>query len=697
MRLTLLFCCFLTASASAVEGMFPVNDLARLDLEAAGLSVTAADIFAPDGSSLVDAICKVNGCTGSFVSGEGLILTNQHCAFGAIQQAGKDGRDYLTEGFVARDRAGEFPASGFTVRITEGWRDVSAEVLEVVVADLDPLARTRAIERRIKELELQAERDNPGLRAEIAEMFRGRTYLLFLYTYLKDVRLVYAPSRDVGNFGGEEDNWVWPRHTGDFSFMRAYTAPDGSPAEYHRDNVPYRPRVHLPVATDGVGEGDPVFVLGYPGRTYRHRSAAFMRHEARVRMPWIVDWFGWQIRLMEANGDGRLASRLKSLHNTHKNYRGKLQGIERLDLVAVREAADAGLAAWIDADPGRRECYGDILPALDAFYEELNAARPAEYWLRFIFKSPAYLRLALSVHEAARERGKPDLERETAYMDRNFDQTLAGLVVGAERLVPEVERAILAEALRRGGALPPAAVPEPLRDLVGDGQVENAAAMLDDALARTNLADPQWVRSAAQLDSEQQVRLDDPFLELAARLYPAWERQREDGRRRRGRLDPLLAALVDARQERMGEDFVPDANGTLRLSWGTVEGYRPRDGVFFEPVTTVAGLLEKDTGRPPYRLPAKLRDRARDGCSSVPVCLLYSTDTVGGNSGSPLLDARGRIAALNFDRPWEATINDYAWDRAWSRSIGVDIRYVLWVAGAVDGAEHLLREMGVRP
>lgn len=689
----------LAPSARGVEGMHPVNALDRVDFAAAGLEVTTGDIFAPGGESLVDGICKVNGCTGSFVSATGLILTNHHCAFRAVQEASEPGRDYLMDGFVARDRSQEVPARGYTVRITEGYRDVSDEVLGAIAPGLDPLARARAIEQRIKEIELATEQARPGLRAEVAEMFRGRTYVLFGYTYLKDVRLVYAPPKDVGNFGGEADNWVWPRHTGDFALMRAYVGPDGQPAEYAPDNVPFVPHVHLPVAGEGVGPGDAVFLLGYPGTTHRHRTAAFLRHEAQVRLPWIVDWYGWQIDLVEAASarrpaDGlRLASRLKSLHNTHKNYRGKLQGFDRLDLVAAREAADAELAAWIATEPQRTERYGELLPSLARFHAELDERRPAEYWLYFLLHGPVYLDLALTIHDAAVERQKPDLQRESEFMDRNFDQTLAQLAVRTEGLVPEVERAIMLELLRRGGELAPADRPDALRDVLGEANQAAAERLVDAAFLSTGLADADWCRLAATMSPAELTALGDPVLDLVARLYPAWLEQRETLRRRRGELDPLLAALVEARQDMLGAAFVPDANGTLRLSWGRVEGYEPRDAVSYAPVTTVRGLLEKDQGRLPYRLPERLRERIVRGDDQVPVCLLYSTDTVGGSSGSPVFDARGRLVALNFDRSWEATINDYAWDRAWSRSIGVDLRYVLWVIGTVDGARHLLAEM----
>ena len=271
-----------TVQMLADDGMFPMSELPRVNLRERGIELTADQLFNPSEISLVDGICRVNGCTGSFVSESGLIITNHHCAFDAIQKASSSERDLLQNGFIAGSRSEEIPAPDYQVRITENYRDISAEVLSVVQDGMSFLERTKAIEKRRKQLEIEAERANPGLRAEVAEMFAGRTYVLFLYTYLKDVRLVFAPPVSVGNFGGEADNWEWPRHTGDFSFMRVYTAPDGTSATWSEKNVPYRPKRFLRVQQAGVDEGDAVFLLGYPGRTARHRTASFLEYEQEI-------------------------------------------------------------------------------------------------------------------------------------------------------------------------------------------------------------------------------------------------------------------------------------------------------------------------------------------------------------------------------------------------------------------------------
>ena len=324
---------FLNNAAFTDEGMWPISEIHKLNLQSKGLEISTTEIYNPEGISLIDGICKINGCTGSFVSPDGLILTNHHCAFGAIQDASSKENDYIKNGFLAQNRSQEIEARGYTVRITESYRDVSNNVLSAVSDTMDLAERTKAIEKKIKEIVKETEKQHPGKRAEVAEMFIGKTYVLFSYTYLKDVRLVYAPPRSIGEFGGEIDNWMWPRHTGDFSFMRVYVAPNGSPAEYSPHNKPYHPKKHLQVCPSGVNEEDFVFIFGYPGRTFRHRTSYYLAYQEQIRMPYVEQLYNWQISVMEkiSENNRTLAlkhlSRIKGRSNTTKNYRGRLNGL----------------------------------------------------------------------------------------------------------------------------------------------------------------------------------------------------------------------------------------------------------------------------------------------------------------------------------------------------------------------------------
>ena len=713
MALALIFAGLLIAlpSAAGDEGMYPISELKKLDLRAKGLTIAPEEIFAADRPSLIFAIVSV-GATGSFVSADGLFLTNHHVAFSAVQAASTPELDYLTNGFLARTRAEEVQAKGMTARITESFRDVSADILAAVKAGMSLADRTKAIEKRMKEIVAETEKANPGKRAEVSEMFIGKTYVLFIYTYLKDIRLVYIPPRSIGEFGGETDNWMWPRHTGDFSFLRAYVGPDGSPADFSPKNLPFKPKRFLKVEPAGVKEGDFMFLLGYPGRTYRHYTASYMAYEEELRMPYVADWYGWQIDLMEKAGTNdsalalKLSSRIKGLANTMKNYRGKLQGMKKLGLVEVKRKEEQALQKYLDAGAERRAAYGDVLANIDKVYAELRGRAEYEMVLEYLRSSVNLFNFAWTAFEAAIERRKPDLEREAAYMDRNWDQTRQRLQLAQNNYVPSTDRAIFKElllrALRLKGAERIAAVDELFKDDRSETAVDTYLARVYSA---SKISSETVLADLLKKSPEEIKAVKDPCLELAAALFPAYQQIKESQKERKGALDTMFARLSDAKEMFLGKAFIPDANGTLRLTFGRIKGYEPADAVSYKPFTTLAGVLEKTTGAAPFNTPSKLFDlwKAGDfgrfmhpGLKDVPVCMLYDADTTGGNSGSPVLNARGELVGINFDRTYDATINDYAWSESYSRSIAVDIRYVLWVAQKFGGAGFLLDEMGIR-
>ncbi|MEL7496226.1 MAG: S46 family peptidase [Planctomycetota bacterium] len=445
----------LGSAAIADEGMFPISELERLKLAEKGLLLSPGEIFSADKTCLVDGICRVNGCTGSFVSPNGLIITNHHCAYRAIQSASTLENDYLKNGFIPSKFGEEIPATGYTVRVTESFKDVSRQVLEVVQGEMSFSDRTKTISRRRKELEKIAESENPGKRAEVAEMFAGKTYVLFLYTYIKDVRLVFAPPSSVGNFGGDIDNWEWPRHTGDFSFMRAYVAPDGSTAEYAANNVPYRPKKFIQVSSAGANESDFVMLLGYPGRTARHKTASFLKYEQNVRLPYIVDLYGQQIETMNAAGANdravaiKLLSRIRSLANVEKRSRGQLKGLTRADIVAKRANEEAKLQSYIEADPARNSKYGRTLANINAAYQTQTKTAVAEANFQNIRLASQIMGIAFTIYDAAIERQKADLERESAYMDRNFDQTVRRMKLRWADLDFPTDQTLLTQVLNR--------------------------------------------------------------------------------------------------------------------------------------------------------------------------------------------------------------------------------------------------------
>lgn len=696
--------------AKADDGMFPMSELPRINLRERGIELTDSQIFNPGEISLVDGICRVNGCTGSFVSSEGLIITNHHCAFDAIQKASTRERDLLNDGFIAHTREQEIPAPDYQVRITEDYRDISVDVLAAVQDNMTFLERTKAIEKRRKELEIQAERDHPGLRAEVAEMFAGRSYVLFLYTWLKDVRLVFAPPASVGNFGGEVDNWEWPRHTGDFSFLRVYTAPDGSSATYAAQNIPYRPKRFIQVAPAGVDEGDAVFLLGYPGRTARHRTASFLQYEQNARLPLTIELNQWQIAEMEKAGSAdravaiQHASRSKSLANVEKRSRGQLQGLKRAGIVERRLQQEAELQQFINSDPQRRQKYGQVLANVAAVYHEMTLAAPFEIHLTQLRQACRAAAFGFFVVDAVAERAKPDLEREPLFMDRNFVQSTQEIRVAMKDWHPATDQIMLTGMLQRLSNIPAATQLPGLQDLLKSP--EDIPALASTLITKTRLGDQAFIDECLNKTPAELAQVNDPLLQLLRTLYPEYLKLRELDKTREGQLNQLYGSLIEIKQEFLSSSFVPDANATLRFTSGHVRAYSPSDAVIRTPISTLRGVIEKTTGLEPFVTPEAVLKKYAAGdfgrflhprLGQVPVAILYDTDTTGGNSGSPVFNATGQLVGVNFDRCFEATINDFAWNTDYSRSIGVDIRYVLWITGTVYEARHLLTEMGVDP
>jgi hypothetical protein len=703
----------------ADEGMHPVSSIPGLDLSRAGIALTPAQIYNPDSVSLMDAIVNVGGCSGAFVSADGLIITNHHCVFGALQAASTVANDYVTNGFLARTRSEEIPARGMSVRIIESVRDVSGRVLAALSDSLPATQRRRALSTVTRSIVQEAEGERPGTRAEVAEMFPGRSYLLFVYAFLRDVRLVYVPPRGIGEFGGEEDNWMWPRHTGDFAFIRAYADPGGTGGQgvagetggRAADPQPFRPRRFLKTQPAGVAEGDPVFILGYPGRTVRHRTAGYLAYEEFDRLPFLADLYESQIRMLEQLGAGDRAialkhdARIKSLANNAKNYRGNLQGLKRLGLVEKKRADDNALQAFIDADPARRGTYGRVIPTIEEAYRRMRADAPRDLMLGALRQASPTLSIALTLLEAEREAGKKDGDRLPAQTDRNRPGTRSGIDALLRNYHEPADSALLRDMIVRTRTLPAGLRVEPIdRRVLGAEGAEDISGLVRMLVAGSKLADSVVALGAFDDPLEKVQAIREPMMDLARELLPLYDSLRTSQDAREGILLGEYAALIDVKSQYLRGALIPDGNGTMRMTHGRVRGYSPEDGKHVGPFTTVAELAAKSTGVSPFDSPDTLLDHVRRAeygpyvhprLGSVPVAFLYDLDTIRGNSGSAVMNARGEFVGVNFDRVFEATVNDYAWSDRYSRSIGVDIRYILWVTEHVGGASNVLQELGL--
>ena len=617
-RLLLLFAILLSLPlqpTAGEEGMYPISELSKLNLKAKGLKLDPAQIYNPKGTSLIEGIVQLGGCTGSFVSAEGLVITNHHCVFGAVQAASTVENDYLTNGFLAKTRPDEIRARGLTARITEEIRDVTREVMGSVKEGMDPVARAKAIEGRISELTKQAQKDLPGKSISVSEMLAGKSYVMFISTTLRDIRLAYVPPRSIGEFGGEDDNWVWPRHTGDFSFVRAYAGPEGKPAEYAADNVPYRPKRFLKVNPAGVNEEDFVFILGYPGRTYRHQTSHYLAYEENYRMPFVADLNDWQIRTMEELGRSNRAialkfdSRIKGLANTMKNYRGKLAGMKRLHLVAIKREEEVALQKFIDADPQRKIVCGTVLEQVGRIYTEMSSQAQFDLVLDNLPTVSILLRLGSTVYEAAGEMAKPNDERAAAYRDAALATTKKASSSNFANYHEPAERLFFKKMISLAASLPGNQRIGVIDDVLGrDYSEPNISRYVDDAFSKTTLKTAEGLADAIGKTAAEIAKLNDPFVSLARDLAPLQQKLRDVRQRRSAELSKLAALLIDVKQQFLQKNFIPDANSTLRFTYGHIRGYSPADASFLAPITTLAGVMEKTRDEYPYDTPQIVRE-----------------------------------------------------------------------------------------
>lgn len=685
------------------EGMFPLSDLNRVDLKKAGLKIDQTDIFNPGHVGLVDALVRVGGCTGSFVSAEGLIITNHHCAFGAVQLASTTKNDYLTNGFVARDRASEIEAKGLTIRITDSYKDVSERILQAATSAKSPAERVELIRLERKEIADEAEKIDPTIKAEVSEMFIGKSYVLFRYKTIEDVRLVYVPQRSIGEFGGERDNWIWPRHTGDYSFLRAYVSPDGKPAKYAKDNVPYQPKKHLKVNPKGVQEEDFTFILGYPGSTFRHRPSQFVAYQQNYLLPYTASLFGFQNEVMNSAGtkdkatEIALATRIQRNSNVRKNYQGKMKGLRNINLVQTKKNEDLALANFISQDKKLNAKYGNLMQEIDELYQEVFTDAEREIWFNQLYNSTILLSVSgqLNAFKAAMNRDSSPKN----FFENNVGKLKNNLKSLYGRYRENVDIELFDRMIKDASKLP-----DNQRVLAVDSRLKsNITAQV--MIQSSKLNNEDYILNTLLTNSTNVLKYNDELMKFQSEIQDQVSSIQPELSRRDGVLNKLMGDYVAVKELFQEKSFIPDANGTLRLTYGYIRGYSPEDAVWMSPISTLKGVFEKGrSGLGVYIYPEALLtaweaknfgDYAVKELNDIPVNLLYNMDTTGGNSGSPIMNAYGELIGVNFDRAYDATINDYAWNESYSRSIGVDIRYVLWIADKVDDAGFLLKEMGI--
>jgi hypothetical protein len=718
------------AMAPAAEGMWQPKQLPAIAdrLQAAGYGGDPAAI-ADLGRHPMDAVVSIGGCTASFVSPEGLVATNHHCAYGTIQINSTGDRNLLRDGFLAADRAAELPGDpNLRVFVTDRIEDVTAVVRAAIdAAGDDGAAAWAAYEATSKALVADCEAAGP-YRCELASFHGGLEFNLVRQLEIRDVRLVYAPAGAIGKFGGDVDNWMWPRHTGDFAFLRAYVGPDGQPAAPSKDNLPYRPKSWLRVASEGPAAGDFVMVVGYPGRTSRWRLSEELEDAIGWTMPTVVAANRDTLRIIEEATRDRpdaavkYASLVAGLNNTLKNFEGTLAGLATTSGKALRrQKALAEGAVTLNLDMQGDASGRASANALREQLAALRARRERDFAVGGIVPVIAagggrsggtgLLSVAADLYRLALEREKPDAQRTPGFQARDEVRIQGRLEAFDRRYDAAVDRALLRHRIERYAALPAAQrLPEfdAWLGIAGDQpDLAGVDAKLDALYAGTKLGDAKARLGAFGATPEALRNSGDAALELIATLQPAIDRLEAQSREAAGRdllLRPAWMRAMIGFQKAQGRAVYPDANGTLRVTYGTIQGYAPRDAVSYAPFTTLAGVLEKTTGVEPFDTPAAQVEAIRSGkgaalrdpaLGDVPVNFLSDLDVTGGNSGSPTLNARGELVGLLFDMTWESVASNWVFNPALTRAIHVDARYMQWVMREVDHADHLLREMGV--
>lgn len=679
------------------------------DMQAKGFRLTAEDVYSINQASLKDAVVIFGGgCTGEIISDEGLLITNHHCGYGAIQRHSTVEHDYLTDGFWAMSREEELPNPGLKVTFLKRIEDVTDQVLLGVTDDIEEQERSRIIRDQIMAIQ-QAATEGTHYSARVAPFFSGNQYFLFIYEDYTDVRLVGAPPSAIGKFGGETDNWMWPRHTGDFALFRIYAGKDNEPAAYAEDNVPFRPQKSLPVSLKGVEKGDFTMVMGYPGRTSEYIPSFVIEDQVNNTIPVSIDLRTQRLDIimaaMELSPKIRIqySAKKSGIANGWKKNQGVLKGLKRLDAISKKEAFEEEFTHWVEQDADRQARYGFILDE----YRQIIADQ-SPYALANVYYSDAgrapeivgfasrFNRLIIEDEEVDAESWARRKESLMGTIDRHFKDYHAPT---DQQLLTALWTTWVEKADPR---FVPADVLKAYQDYGGD-----MSRFAEELFQKSLFADEERLRSFIQdMDPKDGKKiLQDPAFMLSQSLNQLYSDVIRPGLALGSERIPVLDRLYMQAQMDMqpSKVFYPDANFTMRVTYGKVDDFEPADGIRYRHFTTLEGIIEKDNPDIyDYRVPERLKELyyardfgqyGKDG--QMPVCFIASNHTSGGNSGSPVINADGQLIGVNFDRNWEGTMSDLMYDPDMCRNISIDIRYALFIIDKFAGATHLIQEMNL--
>ncbi len=706
----------------ADEGMWLpmfVERLNYVDMQKMGLQLTPEELYSINHSSLKDAIVGLGStprptgffCTGEIVSEHGLLFTNHHCGYGAVQKLSSMEHDYLHDGFWAKDYSEEIPAPEMTASFLIRMEDVTKDILGVVTDDMDWEARNVAIAAKIKELQNAASEDgkyNPVIKG----FFEGNEYYMFVYQVYTDVRLVGVANESIGKFGGDTDNWMWPRHTGDFSIFRVYADKDGNPADYSADNVPLTPKHHLPISLDGVKQDDFTMIWGFPGSTERYMSSYGIDYNVETFYPIIIDIFGKQLEVMEEFQKADPAINLMyadshaSLANTWKNFIGQCQMLRKNKVSEAKVRLENNYKKWVSEDANRKAEYGEALPNLMKAYEELGHISKFIYYPNFVAQAgPAGVAMAFMPYYNAMEKKDKDMaEMVLAQLNEiDFNEMFA-------ETDPQVEHKTFAEMLKLyRNAFNEEELPEFYSKVIDKKFKGDIDAFADYVYENSVFATPESIKAFLAKPSKKKMDKDYAFM-VASQMVSILKENRQAYAEAQTAVQENDHVFVKGLREyyaatQPGKSLYPDANSTMRMSYGSVKDYMPADAVHYDYVCTANGILEKYIpGDYEFDAPKRLLELIErkdygvyaDENGELIVCFLSTNDITGGNSGSPIMNGKGELIGLAFDGNWEAMSGDVNFEPKLQRTINVDIRYVLFVIDKYAGATNLINELDIR-
>jgi hypothetical protein len=682
------------------EGMYMLDQIANLPLKDRGARIKASDIYNPAGGGLSDAIVRVNiGAggfgTGEFLSANGLLLTNHHVGFDALVASSTKEKDYATNGYTSTSMATELPAEGYSVMITQRSENVTAKILDGVPA-ADP-ERKAEIDKRVADLQKTEAAKAPASTVRVLALNNGFFYYLFQTMEVKDIRIVYAPPKNIGFFGGDPDNFEWTRHCGDFTFMRAYVAPDGSSAAYSPNNVPYKPKKYLNVSLGGVKDNDFTMVLGYPGGTNRYREHESVEYNQNVRIPLLVRYFQAEISALRAEGAQdpekkiKLQSDIFSFANSEKAFDGGVFAMRRAGLLEKKKTGEKNFDTWVNSDPARKAKYGEVLSSFSRLYGEFNKYAQKNLVVNLMSGATPVFQVA-----ASGRLGKPHTPQELEQFKAGMTEALKN-----RNLIAETE--MVKFFLREAADLPAGQKIDGIETAFGS--LEGAARVrAEENYARAVMENKQYntlqgLTEFYSMTAEQAAQLKDPVL---AALMTEFPQAQARGAKFNGEIAKWRELYLEGWSDMSGKKPYPDANATIRFSFGNIKGYIPKESVIYTPFTTLGGVVEKDTGVEPFNVPQKLKDlyQSKDfgryaGLGSVPVNFLTTNDIIGGNSGSPVLNGSGEQVGIVFDGNYEGLGNDFFFSDALGRTIAVDIRYVFFVTEKFGGVNWFFPEINI--